>query len=309
MIAFGFLALTSRAAEPVEPLAWDSLLKEQSVKQGAPQAQVFFAVTNVSSSDVTITQVLTSCGCTVASLPSQPWRLPPGSDGKINASINLAGKFGTVIKTLTVISSGGNKVLTIKVNVPQPEPQDPEMAARIRNQEASKADRLAVFKNDCAQCHLEPAFGKTGHELYVGLCGVCHEATHRATMVPDLHTVNKENDPEVWRAFVKHGKVASLMPPFDESEGGPLNERQIDSLVAYLTTDFQKEARIVALPTPSPNEPVPLSPAPQRPGTFPTLERLPVPLSLGAPPPPPLPPANTAPASGKQPAAPERSSK
>jgi mono/diheme cytochrome c family protein len=233
---------------------------------------------------VVITQVLTSCGCTVASLPSQPWHIAPGTGGRINATVNLAGKFGTVIKTLTVLSSAGNKILTIKAEVPMPAPQDPEMAARIRNQEASKVDRLAVFKNDCAQCHLTPAFGKMGKELFTGLCGVCHEAKQRATMVPDLRTVNKDNDPEIWRAFIKHGKVASLMPPFDQAEGGPLSTQQIDSLVAYLTTDFQKEPRAVAQqPAPMPNTPL------ARPALMPRTP-------LSAPPlPPPPPPAPATP--------------
>ena len=244
-IVFGSFALAARGVEPAEPLAWDSVLKECPVKQGEVQAAVFFAVTNVSQSEVVITQVLTSCGCTVATLPAQPWRIVPGTGGQINATLNLAGKFGTIIKTLTVISSAGNKVLTIRADVPLPAPQDPEMAARIRNQAAAKVDRLAVFRNNCAQCHLEPAFGKMGRELYADVCGVCHEAKQRATMVPDLRTVNRENDREIWRAFIRHGKVASLMPPFDQAEGGPLDDSQIDSLVAYLVTDFQKEARLM----------------------------------------------------------------
>ena len=291
-IVLGSFALTASGAEPAEPLAWDSLLKAFPVKQGELQVAAFFAVTNVSQSEVVITQVLTSCGCTVATLPSQPWRIAPGTGGQINATLNLAGKFGTIIKTLTVISSAGNKMLTIRADVPLPAPQDPEMAARTRNQEAAKVDRLAVFKNGCAQCHLEPAFGKMGRELYVDVCGVCHEAKQRATMVPDLRTVNKENDREIWRAFIRHGKVASLMPPFDQAEGGPLNDSQIDSLVAYLTADFQKEARTRAQKSPpmTPTKPAPLPQAPPLPPGFPSAtSRMPAPLPV--PPPVPAPPA------------------
>ena len=179
-IILGSPSLNARGAEPAEALAWDSVLKEFSVNQGEMQVATFFAVTNVSQSDVVITQVVTSCGCTVASLPSQPWRLAPGSDGKINATLNLAGRFGTVIKTLTVISSVGNKVLTIKANVPPPPPPDPEMAARIRNQEAAKADRLAVFRNNCAQCQ-QQIKSRHQHEHFTNT----HEdAVHLTSVIP-----------------------------------------------------------------------------------------------------------------------------
>jgi len=249
-LTLGFIGASAGAAAPSEPLAFDTMLKECSATNGQPQAHFSFAVTNVSSSDVVITQVFTSCGCTVASLPSQPWVLKPNDGGKINATLNIFGNVGMVAKTLTVISSVGNKTLTIMANVPQPPQQNPERLARIRNQEVAKADRQAVLRNDCALCHLEPAYGKTGRELYVALCGLCHEARQRATMVPDLRTVNKDNDAEIWRSFIEHGKVASLMPALDQAEGGPLDDRQINSLVAYLTLDYRFDT-VIAAPGPS----------------------------------------------------------
>jgi len=235
LLALMLLPAAARAQTPPEPLAWDAVFKEITAKPGEGQLPFFFTVTNVSEADVIITQVLTSCGCTMAKLPEQPWRLAPGASGRIDASINLTGKFGVLVKTLTVLTSAGTKVLTIKVNAPLPSQRDPEDMARVRNQQLAAADRQAVFRNDCARCHLEPAWGKTGGDLYVAVCGVCHEAAHRASMVPDLRTVNKGDDPGIWREFIQHGKVGSLMPAFDQSDGGPLSTPQVDSLVGYLT--------------------------------------------------------------------------
>jgi mono/diheme cytochrome c family protein len=254
-LTFCLIKACAGAAEPAEPLAFDATLKECEATNGQPQAHFTFAVTNVSSSDVVITQVFTSCGCTVASLPSQPWRLTPNSGGVISATLNIFGNVGAVVKTLTIVSSAGNKTLTIKVNVPAPPPQDPQMLARARNQEVAKADRQAVLRNDCARCHLAPAYGKTGRELYVAVCGVCHEAKQRATMVTDLRTANRANDPEIWRSFIEHGKVASFMPGFGQADGGPLDDRQVNSLLAYLASDYRHDVFTVASVSSMPQSP------------------------------------------------------
>ena len=75
------LAVAARAADPVpvpvpapEPLAWDAISKEFIAKPGDTNANFTFSVTNVSATEVVINNVRPSCGCTVASLPSKPWR-------------------------------------------------------------------------------------------------------------------------------------------------------------------------------------------------------------------------------------------
>src|SRR4051794_21294143 len=64
-------------APAADLLAWDAVMKEQETKPEQAKADFFFSVTNVSASDVVIERVQTSCGCTVAKLPSQPWILAP----------------------------------------------------------------------------------------------------------------------------------------------------------------------------------------------------------------------------------------
>jgi mono/diheme cytochrome c family protein len=100
------------------------------------------------------------------------------------------------------------------------------------------ADRQAVFKNDCAQCHVTPTVAKMGKELYQAGCAICHDAEHRATMVPDLHVPKVPTSPAYWTQWVTEGKAGSLMPAFAQEHGGPLNKEQIASLVNYLSTDF-----------------------------------------------------------------------
>jgi mono/diheme cytochrome c family protein len=105
---------------------------------------------------------------------------------------------------------------------------------RTRNQALALADHQAVFRGDCARCHAEPAKGKLGKELYVAVCGICHDAEHRADMVPVLGKSDQAHNPAYWRTWITFGKPGSLMPAFAQSLGGPLDREQIESLAAYL---------------------------------------------------------------------------
>lgn len=236
-------------------IAWDADNKEVTVKAGTPEARFTFNLTNVSSSNVTIKAVQTSCGCTAAHLPQMPWTLEPGAKGQFDVTMNLLGKMGAVTKVVTINSDQGTKSLFVK-SIIEPAPAvaaggtDPAMADRTRNQQLASADRQAVFKGDCARCHVEPTVGKTGKELYAAACGICHEAEHRATMVPNLHALNHETNPEYWKNWIEHGKAGSLMPAFGVKDGGILTDAQIASLVNFLSTTIpQKATAQVATPT------------------------------------------------------------
>ncbi len=221
------------APAPADSLAWDAVMKDMDAKPGQMSADFFFSVTNVSTSDVVIDHVQTSCGCTVAKLPSQPWVLKPQDNGKINVTVDLHGKpVGTLFKTVTVFfTNQTTKPLTVKVTIPD----NPENA-RMRNQQMALGDRQKVFKDDCAKCHAEPTHGKTGKDLYAAACGICHDAEHRATMVPNLHALNHSTDRIYWKQWITTGKVGTAMPAFSTEQGGPLSTEQIDSLADYLDT-------------------------------------------------------------------------
>jgi mono/diheme cytochrome c family protein len=161
--------------------------------------------------------------------------------------MNIAGHTGTVTKTLTVNTDKGSKVLYVK-SVIQPAPA-PAMSTmnREENQKIAMADRQAVFKGDCASCHVEPAKNKLGRELYAAACGICHEGEHRNPMVPDLHALKEPTNPEFWKNWIAHGKPGTLMPAFAANEGGFLTETQIASLVNFLSVSIPPHS-----PSPSP---------------------------------------------------------
>jgi len=219
---------------PAGILAFDGETKEYITKPGETVASFLFHLTNVSPSEVVITLVQTSCGCTTAKLPPMPWKIPAGGSSEIPVNMNVVGKSGVVFKSVTLHTDKGLKTLMVKATIQQPNPNLMTAADRERNQLLAKADRQAIFKGDCARCHVEPVVGKFGKDLYTTACGICHEAEHRATMVPDLRQLPNDTDANYWRMIVSMGKPNTLMPAFAQAQGGPLSKPQINSLVDYL---------------------------------------------------------------------------
>lgn len=229
-------------ALPANLLAWDAETKEYNLKPGELEAHFTFYFTNISSDEVVIRSAAASCGCTVPKLPPVPWTNAPGAVGEIPVTMNMAGKSGLVFKTVTVTTDKGNKMLTVKATVPAPQPVAAAPMDRNKNQELAKADRQAVFRGDCARCHVEPTKGKLGKELYEKACGICHDAEHRAEMVADLKKLNHDTNADYWKTWISQGKPGSLMPAFAQSQGGPLTEDQINSLVQYLVATIPTHA-------------------------------------------------------------------
>jgi mono/diheme cytochrome c family protein len=157
------------------------------------------------------------------------------------------------VKTLTVASEKwAPKLLFVQTTILPPAAAPPMTDAdRAANQKLAIADRQAVFKGDCARCHVEPAKNLYGVQLYEKACGICHEAEHRATMVADLHKLPHETNAEFWRNWITHGKSDSLMPAFAVEEGGILNREQIESLVSYLIVAIPSKPGLPPAPKPT----------------------------------------------------------
>lgn len=225
---------------PTNVLAFDAEAKEYNAKPGEMDIPFSFYVTNVSTNEVIITNVHTSCGCTIAQLPSLPWRLSPGESGEIKVKMDVRGKSGQVTKTISLSSSHGIKILAATARVPFPDLMTTTPEERQRNQLIARANRQAVFRGDCARCHAAPANGKMGAELYKATCAVCHDAEHRASMVPDLRNPPRPANRDYWAQIIMFGKPDTLMPAHAKANGGILDDEQIFSLVEYMVGDFRK---------------------------------------------------------------------
>lgn len=215
-------------------LVWDQASKMVSVPYGADLAQLTFACTNISTGDITITNVRPSCGCTTAKLPELPWTIAPGSSGNIDVKINIKGKEGKLFKAITVGTDKGAQRLEADVNILTLQTTELSITRREANMKMASVDRQAVFKGDCTSCHVKPAEGKYGRELYKAVCGICHDSSDRASMVPDLHSLRHPTSLDFWRTWAEHGKPGTLMPAFSMTDGGPLTDAQIATIATYL---------------------------------------------------------------------------
>jgi mono/diheme cytochrome c family protein len=268
--AFPLFAQAPAAAAPdANALKWSAKSLEYTSKPGEETAPFHFFVTNVSQSPVTINALRTSCGCTVAQLPTTPYILHPGSNVPINASMDLRNKSGSITKTITAETSVGAEGLLVKANItPAAAHATPgagaAMGDRSKNIQTALADRQAVFKGDCASCHVDKGKGKFGAELYAASCGICHDAEHRAAMVTDLKVPRGPRDLAFWQKWIMEGKPGTMMPAFAQSHGGPLTQEQIDSLTTYCFQNFPKGPQTASGGPQIATPPVAVPPAPAK---------------------------------------------
>ncbi|HLX68320.1 MAG TPA: DUF1573 domain-containing protein [Verrucomicrobiae bacterium] len=99
-------------------LDWDGTVQKHYKQPGEFTAKFTFALTNVSPEPVLIYDTSTTCECTVAKLPKQPWVVPSGGAGEIHASIDLRKKTLSVTNDIIVYTSKGNRRLTVEAIVP-----------------------------------------------------------------------------------------------------------------------------------------------------------------------------------------------
>jgi len=223
-------------------LAWTSLLLETNVPADIINVHFVYGFTNVTGGKVAILDVHPSCGCTTAQLPPLPWIIAPGTNEQFGITVNLTGKSGSFFKQVTVKTDKGLKNLMVKITMLPPVVPTLTAADRERDMLASKTDRQAVFRGDCALCHVKPGEGKYGQPLYDAVCAICHEAKERSSIVPDLHAIKTPTNVDFWQTWVAHGKPGSLMPAFSTADGGPLSDMQIASLAGYLNSTIPSHA-------------------------------------------------------------------
>ncbi len=175
-----------------------------------------------------------SCGCTTAQLPPMPWVLEPAANGQIKLTVNLAGKSGTLFKTVSITTDKGSKTLMLQIKILPPVVPTLTDADRMAEWRWPRRTGRRFSRMIAPPATPSPAMANMVWLFITPFVRVCHEAEHRATMVPDLHTLKVPTNDQFWRIWIAHGKPGSLMPAFSNTDGGPLNDLQIASLAAYL---------------------------------------------------------------------------
>jgi Protein of unknown function (DUF1573)/Cytochrome C oxidase, cbb3-type, subunit III len=251
LVLLAVAAAMEPAARAGAGLAWKQPSQYYTATPGTVSARFTFKMKNDSKAEYVIDDIRTSCECTTAAMPSKPWRLAPGESAQFQVIVDLREHMrgvtssDIVYKEIYVCSTNTTNTLTVAITIPPGmtnKMTQPEID-RIWGQQLASVDRKAIFQNGCATCHVVPAYGKYGENLYHSTCGICHDDAHRAPMVPDLRALKTQIDTNYWRSWITYGKTNTLMPAFLNSEGGPLEAAQIDSLVIYMTNAFPRPVK------------------------------------------------------------------
>jgi len=216
-------------------LQWDLTALYTEAVYGSNQETMTFTFSNPTAASIDIVAFEIHCGCVEVKHPDLPWTIPSGTTQALPVDLNIRGKKGLFQQSFVVMTSAGKVPLTVEVDIEDPVRRPMTKEERSRNKHFAMEDARAIFKGECASCHVLPTKGKYGPTLYDAACGICHDSAKRDPVVPYLKDKIKKKSREYWRQWTVNGKKGSLMPGFGKAQGGPLSGSQISTLLHYLS--------------------------------------------------------------------------
>lgn len=177
-----------------------------------------FILRNVSSQTVHITDVQSSCGCTVAT--PETHILDAGGFTELKVSVDTSAKTGVVKKWIRITDSRGNEATAWVSLTVRPNPHSKAFKGK------------GIFDTGCASCHADPAKDLVeGKAIYAAVCAMCHGREAQGAYAPSLR--KKHNAVALTRS-ISHGTGSRHMPGFGRSQGGPLDHEQVEALVKWI---------------------------------------------------------------------------
>ncbi|CAI8291055.1 MAG: Uncharacterised protein [Flavobacteriales bacterium] len=114
-VGLGFTAV----AQEVATITFDSLIVDYGTINKGEDGVRQFKFTNTGTADLEITQVRSSCGCTIPKKPSGP--IAPGASDVIEVKYDTE-RIGPIRKTITVASNASNGMVALKIKGEVQEP-------------------------------------------------------------------------------------------------------------------------------------------------------------------------------------------
>ncbi len=196
------------------------------VKEGIELKHTFH-LRNAGNGVLNIFEAYSSCGCTTPKLTKN--KLSPGETTDLDVSIDTAMKQDAVTKTVFVSSNDPAQPLL---------PVDLRMRVENLHKAMNLESGSKIFTDSrCAACHVDQGVGLVGKDLFEADCAMCHGAEAKGAVGPALRGPyrNKVYAAHVRQVIAEGSKTHHSMPGFAGESGGPLSNKQIDSLVKYLT--------------------------------------------------------------------------
>lgn len=103
------------APQKLTTIQWIDSTKDFGVVSEGEKVEANFRFRNSGTEQLVISNVVVSCGCTVAEKPEQP--VAPGQEGVIKAFFDSKGRPGPNHKTLTVYSNTSQSIHTLMFDV------------------------------------------------------------------------------------------------------------------------------------------------------------------------------------------------
>jgi hypothetical protein len=214
-VFFIFLSQAISHAQPVARFA--QVDQDFGTVSDMDMVEHVFEFSNAGDEDLLIEKVVSASGNTKAKASSS--RLKQGEKGSITVVIDMRGKKGIFSKNIDVYTNDPiTPVTTLSVKI--------AVKDRIHMGQYNATD---IFAEDCKTCHVERGRGKKGWDLFKADCFMCHNAGKNTS----LSTMSKKPAKEMLRA-IREGVANTLMPGFDLSNGGPLDDTDIQSLIELI---------------------------------------------------------------------------
>jgi hypothetical protein len=105
-------AQESAVEKKVDPVEWSETTHNFGNLELRKPSTATFTFKNVSEAPVVITNVRSSCGCTVAKYTKEP--VKPGEEGEVSATYNAA-RIGAFTKTVTVTLDALSRPVVLKI--------------------------------------------------------------------------------------------------------------------------------------------------------------------------------------------------
>ena len=205
-----------------------------------------FKVKNTGDRPLVVTGVRTSCGCTAAMMESSV--IEPGGVGNLRVSFNPKGGKGQVSRSITVSSNDPVKAdLILKVSAEPHPPTESDKPAVPAKRTHERRARLEL-DGKCAQCHAPRKGGSTGKKLYSEACVMCHGALGEGITLdgeplgPSMLRIGAGvlTDAGI-KQTITAGTGHPWMPGFGAEYGGPLSDKQVESLVKLFKNKFKEK--------------------------------------------------------------------
>lgn len=120
------------------------------------------------------------------------------------------------------------------------DPEDPVVHLLVRglvvpSQHPEITGPQNLLQGTCKSCHVDRGMGKSGEDLYRADCAMCHEhhkmgGRFLAPAAEDLARLSARD----LRKTIADGRENTSMPAYHTSRGGPLADKDIDSLVDFI---------------------------------------------------------------------------